>query len=410
MIIVMLLAAFIITPLGFSFLLLMIFRKPSLQYKYVSFIGLLFGMIGYCTDPLRTIDISRYFEQIDGIRGLPVTSALNWMDDGLVIKNAIFWLISRTNDNHLLPFFSMLTIYSVLAYLVADVLSTSGKASLFGKCLIMQIMLIPFYNVFSNVRNVTAFALLELAVYRDIYKGKRDIWTLLLYIVPCYIHMAGIVIVVMRILLPFIRRISYLGRLLLLGIPTAVITFYPRMRSIRIPGNIGKVITRAIWKAYASVVKTSQYAQEVQTHGSFVVNRILAAAFCIILLYLINRYQSLYKDKDNKKYNYAIYVEITAIIGLMFTVLGVVKYWVFMYLVYLSYIPVLAEYLQTGKKKIGKTYLCVIALHLIALLRAMLQIRTIILNLDINSFMLKILFTDYIMVGFSIMKGVLSIR
>lgn len=398
-------AAFLLTPFGAFILLLMIFKKPFLKRKYVFFVGLLFGLIGYCTKPVREIDISRYFQQLDSIRNLPFSRAANWADDGLIIKNTFFWLISKLGDNQLLPFFCLLVIYSIVTYILADALSNS-KAELFGRMLILLIMLIPFYNVFSNVRNVTAFALLELAVYRDLYKRKRDIWLLLMYILPCYIHMAGFVIVLIRLSVPLIKKMSYLGVGFTFGIPTAIVAFYPRLRNITLPGNIGKVISRAIWKSYAGIIGTSAYAREVQTHGSFIANRMVAIAFCVALMYLIIQYHNKYRFEDQAKYEYSLYIEIITIIGFMLSLLGVVKYWVFMYLVYISFVPILVDF-AIRKNKRTKAYNFVALINMIALVRALLQVRTMLINLDISGFLYRILFTNYIVVVLQIIKGLL---
>ena len=408
MITAMLLTAFLITPFGLFFLLLLIFRKPSLHRRYVYFIGLMFGMIGYCTKPLRVIDISRYHEQLDAIRNLPVSSAANWMDDGLIIKNIFFWTVAQMHDNQLLQFFSLFIIYSICAYLLSDSLKDS-KAELFSRLFVLEILLVPFYNVFSNVRNVTAFALLALAVYRDLYRNKKDFVTLILYIVPCYVHMAGLVIIAIRVLLPVIKRMSYAGMILTFGIPTAAVTYYPRLRNISLPGNIGKILSRAIWKGYASIVRTSEYAQEAQSHGSFIVNRLIATVFCVILFYLIVRYQKIYRGKDRDKYEYSLYISIITIIGFMMSVMGVVKYWVFMYLIYISFIPILIEFVHYKYRK-NREYYVTYMINLIALARGLLQARTMLTNLDIFGFMSRILYTDYLMVGFRAIKGLLTVH
>lgn len=408
MITAMLLAAFLITPFGLFFLLLLIFKKPSLHRRYIYFIGLMFGMIGYCTKPRRVIDISRYHEQLDAIRNLPISSAANWMDDGLFIKNTFFWIVAQMQDNQILQFFSLFIIYSICAFLLSDSLKDS-RAELFGRLFVLEVLLIPFYNVFSNVRNVTAFALLSLAVYRDLYRKKRDLATLVLYLVPCYVHMASLVIVAIRVLLPVIKRMSYAGMILTFGIPTVVVSYYPRLRSISLPGNIGKVLSRAIWKGYASIVGASEYAQEAQLHGSFIVNRLIAIVFCIILFYLIIRYQTIYRGKDRGKYEYSLYISIITIISFMMSIMGVVKYWVFMYLVYISYIPILIEFVHHKYKK-NREYYAVYMIHLIALARGLLQARTMLVNLDISGFLSRILYTDYLMVGFRAIKGLLTVH
>ena len=107
-------------------------------------------------------------------------------------------------------------------------------------------MVIPFYHAYSNVRNVSAFALLAVAVYRDMVKKKRTVITYLLYIIPCFIHMSGIVIVLFRAEIPIIRKFPYLGITSTLVIPTVIIKSYSVLQRIQFPGYVGQIVNRAI--------------------------------------------------------------------------------------------------------------------------------------------------------------------
>ena len=88
---------FLSTPLGIYALIVGFLFAPSKSKHYVFFLGLAFGLIAYCTTPLRTIDITRYFQQLESIRDLSFSQAVNWADDGLVIKN-IYFLVGFADE------------------------------------------------------------------------------------------------------------------------------------------------------------------------------------------------------------------------------------------------------------------------------------------------------------------------
>jgi hypothetical protein len=94
----------------------------------------------------------------------------------------------------------------------------------------------------------------------------------------------------------------------------------------------------------------------------------------------------------------------------MLAAIGVVKYWVFMYMVYISCSPILIEFAhkQEGKKK--KAYYCYIFIWIVMGLRFVLQLRSMYKNLDIAWFMERILFTNYPMVVFQIIKGIATMH
>ena len=400
---ILLLMSFLINPLGALMLFLLIFGKPSLHQKYVFFIGLLFGIIGYCMTPTREIDISRYWLQLDYIRDSAFSNAFNWNGDGLFIKNIFFWVISKANDNHLLPFFSMLIVYSSAGYIISK--SVEGKENSFGLLLILELLLLPIYNIFSNVRNATSFAILSIAVFRDIYQNKRNCVTIMMYVIPCFIHMTGFVVVVFRLLTLFIKKIPHLGVWCMLGIPTAIMALAPRLRSIHLPGYIGLIFDRAVWKAYASMAGTSDYAQRTQEHGSFIANRALTFLFILAFYFLIQKY--IEKNRNSRRETYAYYVEIVLMVTAIQCAMGVVKFWVFAYLMFIAAAPILSEYIVDSRHWKKQYFFFTIIGIVAAVMLFLLQLRSIYKNVDINSLMVNFMIDDYLVILFRMVKGFL---
>lgn len=326
-------------PLCSLIVVIMAIKAPNSFRKHFLLYALVIGMMAYCYEPTYEIDLSRYFYQLDYCRTIPFSQAFTWAKDGFVVKNLLFWIISRLGDNHILPLLSMTTIFGVATYICID--STKESDIRPFKILAVQLMLLPLYNTLSNVRNVVAFALIILAVYRDLVYKKRNIITILLYILPCFIHMAGLAMVLIRMILPLVKKKPYLGLILTLGIPTASIALFERVGHVNFPGNLGKIVSRAIWKAYSSTVNTSDYAATIRESGYFKACRIVMFPVCLILLLVV--IQQLRSDRKEYR-EYKTFCGILIAITMIWIALGTVKYWVFAFAVIIASGPVLGTF------------------------------------------------------------------
>ena len=48
------------------------------------------------------------------------------------------------------------------------------------------------------LRSDLAFAMILLAVYRELYQKRRSVWTYFLYVLPIFMHFAAILLVLIR--------------------------------------------------------------------------------------------------------------------------------------------------------------------------------------------------------------------
>lgn len=388
--------AYLVTPFGILLLILAFASAPSKANKYILFYGITFGVLAYCTVPIREIDITRYFHTLDVMRQMTLQEAFESYNDGLLIKTLLFWIISKTGDNNILPFLSMTTVYSSACYITVDAAKENKHAMIV--LLLLQILMIPFYNVYSNVRNVSAFALLSVALYRDLIKQNRDIFTIILYLLPCFLHMTGFIIVLLRLVLPLIRRFPVLGIVSTLGIPTASIMLYTRVRTISLPGSIGLIVNRAIWKAYTSTVRSSDYALAVQEHGSFIANRLITLVFLISFFILIIRY-----IRNTKHVSDFVIIEgIIVSLAFIWTSLGIIKYWVMAYMAYLLAPPLVIEIVFRNTKRDLTLELLPKFMVMACIINLPLQIYRITRNFDLLVFFEKIWFNNYLVI---IVKG-----
>ena len=382
-------------PFSLVFLSVVILKTPRSFHKYVWMYALTFGMLAYCFNPVYEIDLSRYFGQLEYCRTVPFSRSLSWIDDGLIIKNLVFWLVSKTGDNHILPLLSVSTVFGVSGYISISALD-ERKNDLW-KFLLLQVMLLPLYYIVSNVRNISAFSLLIWGVYRDLVNKKRDAFTFALYILPCFIHMTGFVLLLFRVSIVLLKKYPYIGLLLTLGIPSASIALYENVGRPDLPGNIGKIISRAIFKSYASTVNSSEYAVRIHEGGYYNFCRFLMFVVCGIILIMI---LSQLRDVGCRYREYKLFCGLLCAITLIWIVLGTVKYWVFAFAVIVSCGPVLADFRRDRRIKKWVRQLFRLIIPGCMCIRFLLELYYVRRRVDFVDFSMNVLTTSiYVVIG-----------
>ncbi len=356
-------------PLAALFCGFIITRAPSKFRLFLPAFISIFFILAYCYEPTYENDLARYFVMIDNCRHLPLRDAFSWGNDGLALKNFIFWIVAQLGDKHLMPAISTSTLYGVSAYIACD---TCQNKKVLWRVLLVQLMLLPFLEVVSNVRNVMVFALMILAVYRDLCQKKRDIATLLLYLLPIFIHFAGIVIIGLRLALFIVKKHPVIAAILCVGIPSAAIyaynTFYSLIRLV--PGNIGLILSRALHKAYASSVNTSDYAVSMRESGYFNVCRFVLCIAMIGLLILCWDYVK----RRGQESEFVTFTVLIVAITIVWIVLKTVKYWVFGVAATIVMPMVVSYYFSNYRNLSLRLRLCVMGIASAAFLRFVLEL------------------------------------
>ena len=272
---------------------------------------------------------------------MPFSQAFTWAEDGLLIKNFMFWVLGKIGQKPLIQAIAAGTVYGAAGYLVCE--STKPDYRKLARILMLVLAMLPMFLVANNVRNMLTFALQALALYRDLVKKKKGIWTIFLYIAPCFIHMTGIAIVLVRVLLPFIKRHYKIASSLLIGVPfLATSIIYPRLRRIPIPGAIGLIVRRGILKLYTTVVGTSSYAVSTRESGYNNACRIVMFFVCALLLYATLKYLRSDKGKCDSRYDFLVVSLFINMFTCVYDMTGAIKYWVFAVLSVLTAIPLLS--------------------------------------------------------------------
>ena len=154
-------------------------------------------------------DLQRYFATLDIIKQKSLYETIEYYSDGLYAENILVWLVAKTGNFPLLPAISTGIVYYVAMYITAKTAEVHNQEDNIKWLVLAQLLLLPLVSIAHNVRNVLAFALLTAALYRDIYLKKMNICTCLLYVAGALMHTTAILLILVRVVLPIIRK-SYL--------------------------------------------------------------------------------------------------------------------------------------------------------------------------------------------------------
>lgn len=186
-------------------LALFYFRK-----KYRVLIPLLclnVSIIGYNYRPILSNDLYRYFTLLDSMR----SGGLNFVIEQSEYKssfliNFIFYFVSITKENSLLPALIGFVFYFIILYIIFDYANSKNiSTSSLVFATLFALLVIPMIDVLSGIRNAFAFSVVALALYRDLVKKNLNVFTYLLYLGALFSHSSIIVLLIFRFIVPFYK-------------------------------------------------------------------------------------------------------------------------------------------------------------------------------------------------------------
>lgn len=151
-------------------------------------------------------DLATYAAEIEKYSGLEFGSFADTKYANYIGSSIVFWGIAQTGNPHLIQLFNGFVEYFVLSYIILDYAKEnkySGK--MIALALVAVATLVPLYSSISAIRSTPALDVGLLALYRDLYKNKRDFLTGVLYIAPVTMHAVGLSMLAIRIVV-FISR------------------------------------------------------------------------------------------------------------------------------------------------------------------------------------------------------------
>lgn len=326
------------------------------------------AMIAYSWIPLSTPDITRYFYMLERCASMTLNEINVFFDDGLFVKNYIFWLISRTGNVHLLPAISTGTVYGIASYITCSYCESEDKDQYIPIIMLFQFLSLPFFSITSNIRNVWCFALITLAAYRELYQKKNNAVTLCLYILPCFIHSGGWILIGIRLVCMIAKRFRFIAIIVAFGVASIIKYLYSIISYLP-----NKAVTNMVKVAHNYLFeKDSAYALSVASNIGDRLSRYAAMILAVlVVIYIFLKI----KEQDNKAtFNTYEYVVASAVIG--FNAFTVPHYWRLSVAVTIGIAPVLSMMIDDfyAKRKHYCTFINMV--FLMACIQLFLQVKT----------------------------------
>lgn len=263
--------------------------------RYVFCAALAIAAFAYCYRPFAETDLVRYISYICSMSNLSLAEALGYNyygSESLFGFNLICFICAKIGDAYLISAFTTFVIYYIALCVTCRVaFDMNAKKKSIVLYVIFILFALNFQGIINNLRNVFSFSLIGYALFRDRYLKKRNLWTIFLYLFPCFVHSSAIVVLLIRIFIPIIGKFKLISTFVILFIPTIlkILDFiFTKFSSSNI---VFFLIKNSITKGLEYFSDTSS-AWGIEVQGSLVAqtSRIvyigIAVLICILCIYM----------------------------------------------------------------------------------------------------------------------------
>lgn len=273
-------------------------------------LGMIFGTFGYSFRFFaETNDLLSYFSQVDSMSPYSFGEVMARNADGLYVQDSLFYFVSRCGNNFILPFLVGFVIYAIVFYVLFDMVGRSRRTFKTGEVLLLALIAVGIlapYTIIGNTRCVLSYVLISFAIYRDMIQNRKNLWTLLLYLVPIGLHSSAIVIIAIRLftfLIQKFEKTKWLILSLVLLFPAIIDFLYAHVSGI-FSGAIGGIISGAINKAYWYLHWTSGgWATQIESSISSNLVKIFGTIFLVMIIVLMFKRTSNRNTNDKTIYS-----------------------------------------------------------------------------------------------------------
>ena len=378
-----------------------IFRDPKQWPVFIWLFLYPVFVFAYCIEPSYTNDLSRYFMQLERFASVSFRQAFQVSSDGLFVRDLLFWLIAKTKNVHILPAVTTSIFYAVCIYITCDSAKRLKKEKYIGIVMVFEVLVIPFFSIVCNIRNVTAFSLICLAGYRELVQKKRNLITLVLYIAPCFLHKTGFILLILRLLVIIFEQYMVLSLTIIVGLPFLINFAYNHVSWIRGAGSFSRVIRRLVLSAHNYLYDDSEYAARVRS-GTVSI-RFTVFFLIIVLGYYCFRYVS--RIKKNEYREFITLAFTLCVMTLACAVFDTPAYWRFSVAAYIACSPILLIAISGEDKEVTMSRTMFLLLGATVLLRFAMSLRYNWTRMDFDSFALKALITNAYTIVYDVISG-----
>lgn len=315
----------LISPmLGIPWLVLGLYQsrnRKTIKKGYAVPFAMLFGTLGYSLRLIGEGDLTRYYAMVDNMQGRSLSYILSRDKDHLFLRDVLFYFVSRTKDNNVLAYIVGFGCYLVIFYVFFDIVNRykaefekNTNIHIFMTGLVLISIINPF-SVIGNVRCVFSYILISFAAYREWIQKKRNLFTLLLYILPIGLHVSAVVILIVRICVPLFKKYTKKFVLIALLVPILIRITHDILVTIHFSNFAFQFINNMVNKAYYFLNWTEGgWASEIDMSISNRIERIYGTFFLLIFIIFHSMLQKKgIIDSNGRFYNFLFVVAILAL-------------------------------------------------------------------------------------------------
>lgn len=205
--------AFFVSP-WLAVLLSVFTRNIPVEYhkygmrRFPLYSGLILSAFAYCTYNVNLGDIGILTAYLKRIGDRPL---LEYRMPDIVAAigpfNWLFFFIAQSRDYALMCMIPCFVMYYIYGKITSDVaIEKNVHFSVFVISYVIGMLLLQFYSIIEHGRFMMAGCILVYAIYRELYRGKRDAWSAILYILPLCFHLAILPLYAFRFFSKFFLR------------------------------------------------------------------------------------------------------------------------------------------------------------------------------------------------------------
>ena len=277
------------------------------QYMFILiYFGIAYAFLAAQIKPPPQWDLFHHYNEINNMRmgGLDYALTQGRYKELFVI-NFIYYIVSLFSYNNLLVFITVFIEYMIFTYITCDLkekYDSEKNTIAFSINFFLFFALVNIVLSISGIRNVFAFSIASLAVYMDLFKQRKGILKLLLYIIPIFIHPSTIIVPIVRVFV-LTPKMYKLAPLLIIW------------------GMFASYISELLESSSVGALKTAGYLLNLYGESSYITdNRLIIVNFIFVSIIMIACFYILQKKHSN--YNKGQLLYITFVIIYLFVALG----------------------------------------------------------------------------------------
>ncbi len=400
-------------PVSLLYSIIGLLKTPNKWKIYLVLIAISISVVAFNYNPTVEGDLTRYMKWADECSKLKFSQVSAYFREGsnfdsnLVVTITFFWIMGKIHFLHGIPMITTTVAYLITFYITGDFLEREGKSSLIKWIYLFQFCMIPFVSVINNVRNITAFSLIVLAVYLDVYRKKRNIFILILYIAPLFIHSSAAIMIFLRVCLILPRKLKWFFLALVFAFPTVITYLYEHVSIIPRIGNATSSIVGLINKGYTYLTDTnsSKWAQQVSNSAFQQINKVVMLAFCLIVV--VSVLGGFVKNESNNLNKYCEFIALVAIYSLACGWITTPQYWRFTFAVVVGISPILCSFIDMSHYSYRSTFVIVLFVFIFALTGLILQLWNNRISVDYVDWFENVIINNFYVILLEFFKSIL---